>query len=112
MSLSPRPPLAMTLLLLATLMRAAVAAPIEVRLHYVGAREHAAFLGVTQGLEEANLQGRFLGQRYALDVELDARVSPAAILAAIEEEALVALACRAASRRTGVQSKLGDRRAA
>ncbi|MFH0351295.1 MAG: ABC transporter substrate-binding protein [Chromatiales bacterium] len=82
----------MTLLLLITLIRTALAAPIEVRLHYVGAREDAAFLGVTQGLEEANLQGRFLGQRYALNVELDAQARPAAILAAIEEEALVAIA--------------------
>ncbi len=85
----PRSPLAM--LLLAALMRAAVAAPIEVRLHYVGAREDAAFLGVTQGLEEANLQGQFLGQRYVLDDERDAQARPAAILAALEEKALVAL---------------------
>lgn len=86
----PRASLAM--LLLAALMRASAAAPIEVRLHYAGAREDAAFLGVTQGLEEANLQGGFLGQRYVLDGERDARARPAAILAAIEEEALVALA--------------------
>ena len=50
------------------------------------------FSASTQGLEEANLQGGFLGQRYLLDVERDARLPPAAILAAIEDEALVALA--------------------
>ncbi|MGH8471523.1 MAG: ABC transporter substrate-binding protein [Gammaproteobacteria bacterium] len=92
----PRPPLAplaMALPLLIMLIRTAMAAPIEIRLHYVGAREEAAFLGVTQGLEEANLQGRFLGQRYVLDVE-DAQARPTAILAALEEEALVAVAGR------------------
>lgn len=89
-----QPPLTMTLLLLITLIRTAVATPIEVQLHYVGAREDAAFLGVTQGLEEANLQGRFLGQRYVLDIERAASARPAAILAAIEEGALIALAGR------------------
>ncbi len=91
-SLTPRPPVAMTLCLLIALIQTSLAAPIEVRLHYVGAREDAAFLGVSQGLEEANLQGGFLGQRYVLDVERDTPVRLTAILAAIEEEALVALA--------------------
>ncbi|MGH8507426.1 MAG: ABC transporter substrate-binding protein [Gammaproteobacteria bacterium] len=80
------------MLLLTALMRAAVAAPIEVHLHYAGVPGHAAFLGVTQGLDEANLQGRFLGQRYALDFERDARARPAAILAVLEDRALVTLA--------------------
>ncbi|MGH8520003.1 MAG: ABC transporter substrate-binding protein [Gammaproteobacteria bacterium] len=82
------------MLLLITLIRTALAAPIEVRLHYVGAREDPAFLGVTQGLEEANLQGRFLGQRYLLDGERGAQARPAAILAELEEQALVAVAGR------------------
>lgn len=42
--------------------------PVEVRLAYVGSGTDTALLGVRQGLEEANLQGRFLGQRYELDV--------------------------------------------
>ena len=45
---------------------------IEVNFAYVGEQDHSAFLGVKQGLREANIQGQFLGQNYKLDV-----VSPA-----------------------------------
>jgi hypothetical protein len=41
---------------------------IEVNFIYVGEKDHAALLGVKQGLEEANLQGQFLNQKYSLDV--------------------------------------------
>jgi len=40
----------------------------EYRIAYVGDSAHMAYLGVLQGLDEANLQGQFLGQRYTLDV--------------------------------------------
>ncbi len=40
----------------------------EVNFIYVGKNDHSAFLGVQQGLEEANLQGQFLNQKYNLDV--------------------------------------------
>jgi len=33
---------------------------------YVGDNESSAFLGVQQGLAEANIQGHFLGQRHKL----------------------------------------------
>lgn len=35
---------------------------------YVGDKSHSAFLGVKQGIDEANLQGQFLNQKYKLDV--------------------------------------------
>lgn len=65
-----------------------------VELVYVGPEDHPAFLGVTQGLDEATLQGRFLGQRYTLRLLDDSSRVPAAaaVLAAVDDEALVELA--------------------
>ncbi|HEY7841526.1 MAG TPA: hypothetical protein VIC61_08140 [Gammaproteobacteria bacterium] len=42
------------------------AEPVRVSLVFIGAEQDPAFLGVRQGLDEANLQGRFLGQEYTL----------------------------------------------
>lgn len=39
---------------------------LEVGFIYVGETNSSAYLGVLQGLEEANLQGQFLGQTYTL----------------------------------------------
>ncbi|EEF80390.1 ABC transporter substrate-binding protein [Methylophaga thiooxydans] len=39
---------------------------IEVTLHYVGPTDGQIWAGVQQGLTEANLQGQFLGQNYAV----------------------------------------------
>jgi hypothetical protein len=41
--------------------------PTQVSLAYVGVESDTAYLGVRQGLAEANLQGRFLGQEYAIE---------------------------------------------
>ena len=41
---------------------------IEVTMHYVGPTEGQVWLGVQQGLQEANLQGGFLGQKYQIEV--------------------------------------------
>ena len=41
---------------------------IDVTMHYVGPTEGQVWLGVQQGIEEANLQGGFLGQKYQLEV--------------------------------------------
>ena len=41
---------------------------IEVHFAYVGPEDHSALLGAKQGLEEANLQGQFLNQKYELDI--------------------------------------------
>lgn len=39
---------------------------IDVTMHYVGPTEGSAWLGVQQGVNEANLQGQFLGQAYSI----------------------------------------------
>lgn len=46
----------------------AAPAGTALRLAYVGASTHDSLDGARQGLDEANLQGRFLGQDYALDI--------------------------------------------
>ena len=35
---------------------------------YIGKSDHPALLGVKQGIEESNLQGQFLNQKYSLDI--------------------------------------------
>ena len=45
----------------------ATAEPVTNRLAYVGATGTTAYLGVQQGLSEANLQGQFMNQQYVLD---------------------------------------------
>ncbi len=54
------------LVLLCLVMQPALADVIDVRLHYVGPTEGSAWLGMQQGLDEANIQGEFLGQKYSL----------------------------------------------
>ena len=39
----------------------------SIRFAYIGSAEDPALQGINQGLDEANLQGRFLGQAYQLD---------------------------------------------
>jgi ABC-type branched-subunit amino acid transport system substrate-binding protein len=62
----------------------------EHQLLYVGAKDDSAYLGVLQGIEEANLQGEFLGLRYALrhanaqDFKSDLAVDALAILVAAD----------------------------
>jgi len=41
---------------------------IDVTMHYVGPTEGQVWLGVQQGIKEANLQGGFLGQKYQVEV--------------------------------------------
>ncbi len=41
---------------------------LHIKFAYVGPEDHSALLGVQQGLEEANLQGQFLNQKYELDI--------------------------------------------
>lgn len=41
---------------------------IDVTMHYVGPTEGQVWLGVQQGIKEANLQGGFLGQKYQIEV--------------------------------------------
>ncbi|MCZ6803651.1 MAG: hypothetical protein O7D86_06915 [Proteobacteria bacterium] len=45
-----------------------LAETIEVSFAYVGQEDHSALLGVKQGLDESNIQGQFLNQKYLLDI--------------------------------------------
>ena len=56
------------LIVLVSMTPTAFTKTIEVNLAFVGDVNHSAYLGVKQGLKEANLQGQFLGQKYNLDV--------------------------------------------
>ncbi|MBL4899787.1 MAG: hypothetical protein JKX76_09135, partial [Colwellia sp.] len=38
----------------------------EIKLSFIGDTDSQAFMGVQQGIDEANVQGLFLGQRYSL----------------------------------------------
>ncbi len=53
---------------------AATVAALEVRLIYVGSTDESAWLGVSQGQHEANIQGRFLDQTYTVE-----RMTPEAL---------------------------------
>ena len=46
----------------------AQAEPAIYKMAYVGDKENTAYLGASQGLSEANLQGQFLNHKYVLDV--------------------------------------------
>lgn len=48
------------------LSNSAIAETIEVTFAYVGSEDHPSLLGAQQGLDEANLQGQFLNQKYNL----------------------------------------------
>ena len=72
----------------------------EVHLRYIGDPQDAAYLGVIQGLEEANLQGQFLGQHYQIETSAaDAAPGPKlpvlATLAALDGVALRQLSASA-----------------
>jgi hypothetical protein len=57
-----------SLILTLSLSQSAFSEIIEVNFAYVGEKSHPALLGVKQGLEESNLQGQFLNQKYNLDI--------------------------------------------
>jgi hypothetical protein len=57
---------------------------VEVALAFVGPADGSARRGALQGLEEARLQGEFLGQRYRLDATPDAAAAVVAALPAAE----------------------------
>lgn len=65
------------------------AAQTEFTFAYVGKIEHPAYLGISLGLNEANLQGQFLGQKYKIETFSSAAELPArmddflAIMAAV-----------------------------
>jgi hypothetical protein len=45
----------------------AISDVIDVELHYLGPTEGSTWLGIQQGIDEANLQGEFLGQTYTIN---------------------------------------------
>lgn len=75
------------------------AGAMETRFLYVGAGNDTALLGVRQGLEEANLQGKFLGYTYLLSVRGPDAAAPmtgfAAVFAAVDTATLKSLAIAA-----------------
>lgn len=80
------------------------AAGMEVRFAYLGSDQDPAYLGVKQGLGEANLQGTFLGQTYSVDVHDPAGQARedftryVAVLASADAAALRSLAEKASGR--------------
>jgi len=78
------------------------AEPIEVAIGWVGDPESAGFRGALQGIEEANRQGRFLGQRYRLvplaEPAAVASAGVAAVLTNSDSQGLPGLAAAAGAR--------------
>jgi hypothetical protein len=48
----------------------------EILFAYIGNAEHPAYNGITLGLHEANIQGQFLGQKYAMETFASATDMP------------------------------------
>ena len=74
---------------------AAVAAPLEIKLLFVGTANSSAHRGAQQGLEEANAQGEFLGQHYRLVVAAPAaqrHAEASALVVASRDSALLKIA--------------------
>lgn len=70
---------------------------LAIKFLFVGDQHTSAYQGVAQGLEEAQQQGEFLGQRYVLQTAAGSEAAGAgatAIIAAAEPTALVALAAK------------------
>jgi len=82
--------------LIAFFCQSILADVLNVRLQYVGPTEGSVWLGVQQGLKEANIQGEFLGQKYSLQVvtvdELEKLDSVTAILLATDAQQVLAIA--------------------
>ena len=81
---------------IAFLFCASAVAALEIRLAYVGSTDESAWLGVLQGQHEANIQGRFLDQTYAVEAMTPEALAqseqpPAAIVAAGDAAALRSL---------------------
>jgi hypothetical protein len=85
-------------LLAGLLSRGAAAEPEAFRIAYVGDKAGTAWLGASQGLEEANLQGRFLGKTYRLEALEPGAAATAdlqpyvAVIAAADAAVITALA--------------------
>lgn len=75
----------------------------NIKLAYIGPGGNSTFQGISQGISEANLQGRFLGQAYQLDTLTidqvgDTDLSPyIALLVEADSDTLLALSRKAPS---------------
>ena len=71
---------------------------IEVDFAYIGHKEHPALLGIKQGIDESNLQGQFLNQKYNLEIISENKIQKhnftkyIAILTTVKSEKLKSLA--------------------
>ncbi len=57
-----------SLIIAYSVTNSAIAEQIEINIAYVGAENHSALLGAKQGIDESNLQGQFLNQKYNLEI--------------------------------------------
>ncbi len=86
----------MALAILGSAALPAMGDPVRINLTFVGTPDSAAHQGAVQGLEEAQIQGDFLGQRYAMNVvSSTAPMSNViAIIAAMPADTLLQLSAR------------------
>jgi hypothetical protein len=70
-----------------------VAEVIDVTIHYVGPTEGSVWAGIQQGIDEANLQGEFLGQKYSVATvsaaELSGLANPTAVMLATDADTVL-----------------------
>jgi ABC-type branched-subunit amino acid transport system substrate-binding protein len=81
--------------LLSTSTPAGAAETLDVRIAWTGNTDSSAYRGAEQGIEEANRQGRFLGQKYTLEIVAPDELrgsNTVAIVTDAGSEALVGLA--------------------
>ena len=62
------------LLLGVTLLASQYVAAMDINFIFVGDKSSTAYLGAKQGLDEANLQGQFLGQNYTMNAVASAQL--------------------------------------
>jgi len=78
------------------LSQAVFAEIVKVNFLYVGPTEGSVWLGVQQGLKEANIQGQFLGQEYSLQAVTVDKLKPTgsetAVIVALPTDEILAIA--------------------
>ncbi|NOQ81578.1 MAG: hypothetical protein GQ548_03500 [Methylophaga sp.] len=82
--------------LITVLSQVVMADVMDVKLHYVGPTDGSVWLGMQQGLDEANIQGEFLGQKYSVQAvtvdELLQLDSVTAVLLATDTKQVLSIA--------------------
>jgi len=86
----------LSFVLFAMMMQTVSAKVLDVSLHYIGPTQGSVWLGIQQGLAEANIQGEFLGQKYSIQpislAELEKLDSVTAILLAADPASILEVA--------------------